>query len=67
MEKLGFWSVGVLPPLGGFSCQVCLQHLSKIFALWSPHYLLPPSSHHPGTSPQEIFYDNFIAGIVISY
>jgi hypothetical protein len=27
-------------------CQVWLQHLSKIFALWSSCCLLPPSSHH---------------------
>jgi hypothetical protein len=38
----GFGGVRFLPLLGGFSCQVCLQHLNKIFPLWSSCYLLPP-------------------------
>jgi hypothetical protein len=29
--------VGVLPLLDGFSCLVCLQHLSKIFTLRNTH------------------------------
>jgi hypothetical protein len=45
---LGVWGVGVLLLLGDFSCQVWLQSLSKIFALWSSCYLLPPSSCHLG-------------------
>jgi hypothetical protein len=49
MCRLGVWSVRVLPLLGGFSCQVYLQHLSKIFPLWSSSYLLPPFSRHLGT------------------
>jgi hypothetical protein len=48
-EVWGFKGVRVLPLLGDFSCQVCLQHLSKIFTLWSSCSLLPPSSHHLGT------------------
>jgi hypothetical protein len=30
MHGLGVWRFGVLPLLGGFSCQAYLQHLSKI-------------------------------------
>jgi hypothetical protein len=30
MHGLGVWRVGVLPLLGGFSCKVYLQCLSKI-------------------------------------
>jgi hypothetical protein len=51
----GFGGVRVLPFLDGFSCQVCLQHLSRIFALRSSHYLLPSSSHHIGNSPAPCF------------
>jgi hypothetical protein len=48
---LGVWSVRVLLLLGGFFfCQVWLQNLSKIFDLWSSCCLLPPSSHHLGSS-----------------
>jgi hypothetical protein len=50
MCGLGVPGVGFLPLLGGFSCQVYLQHLSKIFVLQSSCYLLPPSSWHLGTS-----------------
>jgi hypothetical protein len=32
-----------------FSCQVCLQRLSKIFDLQISCSLLPPSSHHLGS------------------
>jgi hypothetical protein len=35
-----------------FFCQVWLQHLSKVFDLWSSHCLLPPCSSHLG-SPHE--------------
>jgi hypothetical protein len=45
----GFGGVGDLPLLSGFSCQVCLQHLSKIFTPRISCYLLPPSSRHLGT------------------
>jgi hypothetical protein len=33
-----------------FFCQMWLQNLSKIFDLWSSCCLLPPSSHHLGSS-----------------
>jgi hypothetical protein len=36
-------------------CQVWLHHLSKIFDLWSPHYLLPPSSNYLGSLESEIW------------
>jgi hypothetical protein len=39
--------VKVLPLLGGFSCKVYLQCLSKIL-LWEVRFLLPPFSHHLG-------------------
>jgi hypothetical protein len=49
---LGVWGVRVLLLLGVFFfCQVWLQHLSKIFDLWSSHCLLSPSSYHLGSSP----------------
>jgi hypothetical protein len=41
---------GVLILLGGFFCQGCLQHLSKILDLWSSRCLFLPSSHHLGSS-----------------
>jgi hypothetical protein len=53
----GFRGVGVLLLLCGFSCQLCLQHLSKIFALWSSRYLLPLSSCHLGTLSPQIFLE----------
>jgi hypothetical protein len=43
---LGVWGFRVLPLLGGFTCQVRLQSLSKIFTLWTSPYLLLPSSCH---------------------
>jgi hypothetical protein len=51
---LGVWGVRVLLLLGGFSFQVWLKSLSKVSALQSSCYLLPPSSHHIG-SPQFSF------------
>jgi hypothetical protein len=51
--------VRVLPLLGGFSCEVCLQHLSKTFTLRNTHYLLPPSSCHLGTSPSLYIKNTF--------
>jgi hypothetical protein len=50
LSRLGVWGVRVLFILGFFFCQVCLQYLSKIFDLQSSHSLLPPSSHHLGSS-----------------
>jgi hypothetical protein len=47
---LGIRGVGVFLILGGFLCQVWLQHLSKIFDLWSSCCLLPPSSCHLGST-----------------
>jgi hypothetical protein len=47
---LGVQGVRFFILLGGFFCQVWLQHLSKIFDLWSSHCLLLPSSHHLGSS-----------------
>jgi hypothetical protein len=49
MCGLGAQGVVVLLLLGVFSCQVCLQHFSKIFDLRSSCYLLPPSSRHLGS------------------
>jgi hypothetical protein len=54
---LGVWGVGILLLLGDFSCQLCLQHLSKIFALQSSHYLLPPSSCHLGSFSTQTFLE----------
>jgi hypothetical protein len=39
--------VKVLPLLSGFSCNLCLQHLSKIL-LSEARFMLPPSSWHLG-------------------
>jgi hypothetical protein len=41
-----------------FSCQVWLQHLSKVFDLWSSCCLLPSSSRHLGSSSQTDFLKN---------
>jgi hypothetical protein len=64
MQKLcaggGLGGVRILPLLGGLSCQVCLQHLSKIFTLQSSHNLLPPSSYHLGTSPGNFFENKLL-------
>jgi hypothetical protein len=49
LYRLGVQGVKVLLLLGGFFCQVWLQHLSKIFDLWRSRCLLPPSSHHLGS------------------
>jgi hypothetical protein len=56
--RLVVQGVWILLLLGGFSCQVWLQCLSKIFALWSSYYLLSPSSCHLGFPPFCLFsYD----------
>jgi hypothetical protein len=47
--RLGVCSVEVLLLLGGFFCQVWLQHLSMIFDLWSSRCLLPLCSCHLGS------------------
>jgi hypothetical protein len=47
---LGGQGVTVLLLLGGFFLPAWLQCLSKIFDLQSSHCLLPPSSHHLGSS-----------------
>jgi hypothetical protein len=57
MCGLGVRGVGVLLLLGGFSCQVWLQRLSKIFALRSSGYLLPPSSRHVGCPPLFLLFN----------
>jgi hypothetical protein len=57
---LGVWVSGLCFFLVVFLCQVWLQHLSKIFDLWSSCYLLPPSSLHLGSSlPCLAFYPPF--------
>jgi hypothetical protein len=39
---------------GFFFCQMWLQHLSNFSDLWSSCYLLPPSSHHLGSSGKQL-------------
>jgi hypothetical protein len=41
--ELGVRGVRVLLLLGGFSCQLWIQHLNKIFDLWISCYLIIPS------------------------
>jgi hypothetical protein len=57
----GFKVVGIFPPLDGFSCQVCLQRLSKIFTLQSSRYLLCHFSCHLGTSFIKVFNNHSFA------
>jgi hypothetical protein len=47
--------VGVLPLLGGFSCKVYLQCLTKIL-LQEACFLLLPSRHHLGIHPFTVFF-----------
>jgi hypothetical protein len=55
LYRLGVQGLGVLLLLGGFFCQVWLQHLSKIFDFRSSSCLLPPSSHHLGSDDLQSF------------
>jgi hypothetical protein len=56
--RLGIQGVRVLLLHGSFFCQVWLQHLSKIFDLWSSRCLLPPSSRHLGSLMASHFCSN---------
>jgi hypothetical protein len=50
-----------------FFCQVLLQHLSKIFDLRSSHFLLPPSSHHLGSSSSLFCFILCVLRISLTY